>query len=160
MSKFFLLPVAALTASVILSTTAASDGHADKALTAAIDARQAQMQLFSYNMGILGGMAKGETAFDTGVATAAAQNLASVAKLDRSILWLDGSIQGEVPDTRAKAEIWTDAAGFKKSATDLEAAADGLVAATGADVSALQTAMGAAGKTCSACHETYRGPRN
>lgn len=160
MSKNFLLPVAALTASVILATTASGDGHADKALTAAIDARQAQMQLVAYNMGILGAMAKGETEFDTAVATSAAQNLASVAKLDRSILWLEGSIQGDVPDTRAKAEIWTDAAGFEKASTDLEAAADGLVAAASADVAALQTAMGAAGQTCSTCHKAYRGPRN
>ncbi|MGA9410409.1 MAG: cytochrome c [Roseobacter sp.] len=160
MSKNFLLPVAALAASAILATTASGDGHADKALTAAIDARQAQMQLVSYNMGILGGMAKGETPFDSATATAAAENLASVAKLDRSILWLEGSIQGAVPGTRAKAEIWSDAAGFEKASVDLETAADGLVTAAGADVSALQTAMGAAGQTCSACHKAYRGPRN
>lgn len=160
MSKQFLLPIAAIAASFILSTTASGDGHADKALTAAIEARQAQMQLISYNMGILGGMAKSETPFDSAVATAAARNLASVARLDRSILWPEGSVQGEVPDTRAKAEIWTDAAGYDKASVDLENAADGLIAAAGQDLAALQTAMGAAGQTCSACHKAYRGPRN
>lgn len=160
MSKNFLLPIAALTTAVVLATTASGDGHADKALTAAIDARQAQMQLVSYNMGILGGMAKGETPFDSAMATAAAESLALVARLDRSILWLEGSIQGDVPNTRAKAEIWSDAAGFEKASSDLEAAADGLVTAAGADITALQTAMGAAGQTCSACHKAYRGPRN
>ncbi len=160
MSKFIALPVAALAVAVLSSNAALGDGHADKALTAAIDARKAQMQLVSYNMGILGSMAKGEAPFDNARATSAATNLAAVAKLDRSILWLEGSVQGDVPGTRAKAEIWSDAAGFEKASADLEAAADGLVSAAGGDLAALQAAMGAAGQTCSACHKAYRGPRN
>jgi cytochrome c556 len=157
-SILFVAPAMALAMSVAFTTTAAGD--ADKAMTAAIDARKAQMQLIGYNMGLLGGMAKGETEFDTAKATAAATSLASVAKLDRSILWLEGTIQGDIPDTRAKAEIWSDAAGFEKASTDLESAADALLEAAGTDLAALQAAMGAAGKTCGACHETYRGPRN
>ena len=139
---------------------ATAENHAEKALLDAISARQAQMQLVGYNMGILGGMAKGERDFESATAVAAASNLSAVAKLDRSILWLEGSVQGQVGNTRAKAEIWTDPAGFEADATDLENAADALIAAAGTDLAALQAAMETAGKTCGACHETYRGPRN
>jgi cytochrome c556 len=157
--------ITTFTLAAVLSTTCAggialADGHAEKAMAAAIEARKHQMQLNGYSMGILGAMAKGDVAFDAATATAAASNLAATAKLDRSILWLDGTIQGEVPNTRAKAEIWSDAAGFEKSATDLETAADALVAAAGTDLAALQEAMKAAGASCGACHEKYRGPRN
>ena len=160
MSRTIFVPTLALIAATIFASTASSDGHADKAMAAAIEARKAQMQLVAYNMSILGGMAKGEVPFDGAIASSAASNLASVSKLDRATLWLDGTIQGDVPNTRAKAEIWSDAAGFEKSATDLEAAADALVAAAGADLAAVQAAMGAAGQTCSACHKAYRGPKN
>jgi cytochrome c556 len=143
-----------------LASVATGESHAEKALLDAIAARQAQMQLISFNMGLLGAMAKGAAPYDAATATAAASNLASVAKLDRSILWLEGSVQGQVGNTRAKAEIWTDAAGFNEDAMALETAADGLIAAAGTDLAALQAAMEPAGKACSACHEAYRGPKN
>ena len=137
MKKILLLPLTTALTLTAFAGTATGDGHADKALSAAIDARQAQMKLISYNLGILGAMAKGEADYDAALATAAAGNLARVARLDRSVLWVEGSVQGEVPDTRAKAEIWSDAAGFEKSATDLEVASDGLVAAAGTDLAAI-----------------------
>lgn len=140
--------------------SAFGDGHSDKAIESAIKARKAQMTLISYNMGILGDMAKGQTEFDSATATAAATSLSSVAKLDRDLFWLEGSIQGTVPDTRAKETIWSDPAGFEDAAQGLESAADALIAAAGTDLVALQGAMGTAGKSCGTCHETYRGPRN
>ncbi|QJF51324.1 c-type cytochrome [Roseobacter ponti] len=160
MKKLLLLPLSSALALAALAGTATGDGHADKALTAAIEARQAQMTLISYNLGILGAMAKGEADYDAATATAAATTLSDVARLNRSLLWPEGSVQGEVPETRAKAEIWSDAAGFEKSSEDLEAAADALVAAAGTDLAAVQAAMKAAGESCSACHKAYRGPRN
>lgn len=61
---------------------------------------------------------------------------------------------------RAKANIWTDWAGFEKSMNESVAASEKLVAAamTG-DRSATLGALGAMGKTCKSCHEEYRGPK-
>ncbi|MEC9345693.1 MAG: cytochrome c [Pseudomonadota bacterium] len=61
---------------------------------------------------------------------------------------------------RAKPEIWTDWAGFEKSMQDMQAAAKDLVAAaeTG-EAAKVGAALGAMGKTCGACHDTYRGPK-
>lgn len=160
MNKSFALPLAAALALTGVAGTAIGDGHADKALQSAISARKAQMQLVGFNTGLLGAMAKGEVPFDSAVATAAASNLAAVAKLDRSILWLEGSVQGTVEGTRAKAEIWSDPEGFDKAAVAMEDAATTMITAAGTDLPALQAQMKNLGTTCSTCHKAYRGPKN
>ena len=61
---------------------------------------------------------------------------------------------------RAKANIWTDWAGFKAANDKLVAASADLVAATKTmDSAQIGAALGATGKTCGGCHETYRGPK-
>lgn len=61
--------------------------------------------------------------------------------------------------TRAKAEIWSDAAGFKAANDRSAAAAAQLVAATNSgDAAAVTTALGAVTQTCGGCHNAYRGP--
>ena len=160
MSNRISFAVATAVALTAVAGMAHSDGHADKALSAAIKARQAQMQLISYNTSLLGDMAKGETEYNADTAASAASNLAAVAKLDRSILWVEGSVQGSVPDTRAKAAIWSDPAGFDTAATNLEMAAAALAEVAGNDLETLRGAMADVGKACGACHDDYRGPRN
>jgi len=59
--------------------------------------------------------------------------------------------------TEAKANIWTDGAGFKKDADALASAANALnTAAQGGNVDAVKAAYGNLGQTCKGCHETYR----
>lgn len=61
--------------------------------------------------------------------------------------------------TRAKAEIWSDAAGFKAANDKAVAASGQLVAATnGGDAAAVTAALGAVTQTCAGCHGAYRGP--
>jgi cytochrome c556 len=61
--------------------------------------------------------------------------------------------------TRAKAEIWSDAAGFKAASEKAATAADGLAAAVkGGDAAAIQTAGRGVQGTCGGCHTAYRGP--
>ncbi|WP_298969662.1 cytochrome c [uncultured Roseobacter sp.] len=160
MKRSLTLPLVAALALTAVAGTAIGDGHSNKALEDAIKARKAQMTLVGYNTGLLGAMAKGETPYDAAAATAAASTLAAVAKLDRSILWLEGSVQGTVDGTRAKADIWTDAAGFEKAAAGLEAASADMVTAAGTDLASLQAQMKALGDSCGTCHKAYRGPKN
>lgn len=59
--------------------------------------------------------------------------------------------------TRAKAEIWTNQADFKKLHGDLVAAAGAMQdAAVRGDVAAITAARARLGGTCKACHDTYR----
>ncbi|MDF1721419.1 MAG: cytochrome c [Minwuia sp.] len=61
---------------------------------------------------------------------------------------------------RAKANIWTDWAGFKAANDKFVAASADLVEATKTmDAGKIGAALGATGKTCGGCHETYRGPK-
>jgi len=61
---------------------------------------------------------------------------------------------------RAKANIWTDWAGFEKSMMETQARADDLVAAAkSGGLDAARAALGPMGKTCKACHDEYRGPK-
>lgn len=149
----FTLVAATLAAPVL------SDGHS-AALEGATKARNAQMGIIGHSIGLLGGMAKGETPYDAAIATAAAENLSAAASMERIVLWIDGTEQGAVPGSRAKPEIWSDAAGFEKNAMALETAAAAMVTAAGTDLDALRGAMQALGGTCGDCHKAYRGPRN
>lgn len=133
---------------------------ASPALEKATQARHAQMQMISYHTGVLGDMAKGDTAYDAAIATAAAENLASAASMSRITMWIAGSEQGTIEGSRAKPEIWSDAAGFEASMTALVTAATAMIPAAGTDLDALRAAMGPIGNSCGDCHKAYRGPRN
>jgi cytochrome c556 len=60
-------------------------------------------------------------------------------------------------DTKALSAVWSDSAGFAKSAVALGAAADKLTAAAKAnDKEAFAAAFKAVGDACGDCHKTYR----
>ena len=147
-------------ACIALAVTALADSHANPALENAVKARNAQMQMIAYHTGLLGGMAKGDIPYDAATATAAAKNLASAAAMERAVLWIEGSEQGAVAGSRAKADIWTDAAGFDAKSVGLITAANAMVDAAGQDLDSLRAAMGGVGAACGDCHKAYRGPKN
>ena len=63
-------------------------------------------------------------------------------------------------DSRAKPEIWSDAAGFNKSNQRFVLAAAALSQALKSnDVSAGQASQKRTGKTCGSCHKAYRLPK-
>ncbi len=60
-------------------------------------------------------------------------------------------------DTKAKAEIWSDAAGFTKASAALQQAAEKLATLAAADDKAgFAEQFEAMGKACGGCHRTYR----
>jgi cytochrome c556 len=60
-------------------------------------------------------------------------------------------------DSRAKAEIWTDRAGFDKAMKESQAAAEAMAAVT--QEAAFMPAMKTLGGTCKNCHDKYRLPK-
>ena len=159
MSRLFSFSLAA-SAVLTIATSAIADGHSSEALMKATDARHAQMQMIGYHTGILGSMAKGTTPYDADIAKAAADNLAAAASMNRITLWLEGSEQGTIEGSRAKAEIWSDPEGFEGKAIALETTSLSMALAAGTGLEALQGAMGGVGESCGACHKAYRGPKN
>lgn len=64
-------------------------------------------------------------------------------------------------ETRAKAEIWTDADTFHQRALafETEAARFNRIAQTG-DLDAIRAGQGELGKACKNCHDRFRGPEH
>jgi cytochrome c556 len=144
----------------ILAGAATGQDATQKALADATKARHAQMDLYSFNLGILGGMAKGEVPYDSAAASAAAGNLAALAQLDQTHIWPEGSDELGVDGSRAMAEIWENMPDVMAKSDDLVTAAKAMEMAAGTDLASLQAAMGPVGAACGACHKAYRVPSN
>lgn len=119
----------------------------------AIKYRKAGFTVMAAHFGRLGAMAQGRVPFDAKMAADNADVLAVVSKLPFTA-FVDGSDKGE---TRAKPEIWKDAAKFKEAADKNQAEMAKLVAAakTG-NLDNLKAAFGSAAPTCKACHDNFR----
>lgn len=143
------LPLFAGIAAVAFGSMALADGHeADPA----VKARQAHMQLYAHNLGILGGMAQAKIDYDAELAQIAANNLAAVASLDETTYWVDGTAEG----TKARPAIWENMDDFMAKQDGMTAAAAAMAEVAGTDLASLQGAMGDLGGACSACHREYR----
>ena len=142
----------------VVASTVFAASHVDPAIAGAIKARQSHMQLYAFNIGVLGGMAQEKMPYDAAMASAAASNLAALTKLDQSRYWPEGSDMDAVEDTEALPAIWTDMAGVGEKAGALVEAAAAMETAAGTDLDALKAAMGGLGGACGACHKAYRKP--
>ncbi|MBL4768620.1 MAG: cytochrome c [Rhodobacteraceae bacterium] len=134
----------------------AGAAFADDATDRAIKARQSLMQLYAFNIGGLGAMAKGTVPYDAETAGAYAANLVSLSSLNQTGLWPQGSDVGSYPDTAALPEIWSMYPDIMTKAKGLTDAATAMNAAAGTDLASLQGAMGQLGGACGACHKAYR----
>ena len=125
-------------------------------MAGAIKARQAQMQVMAFNLGILGNMAQGKAEYDAEAAQAAAGNMAALASVSFAAYFPEGSDNASVEGTKALPAIWSDSAGVEARLADLRSATAALDAAAGNGLEALQGAMGALGGACGGCHKAYR----
>lgn len=152
------LALSGILAAAVIATSAVGDGHADKAVLAAVKARQSQMTLYSFNIGLLGGMARGTIEYDADAATAAARNLAALSQLDQSRLWPQGSdnVALGADTTQALPAIWEAGSTVGEKGMALATAAIALEQVAGTGLDALRGGIGDVGKSCGSCHETYR----
>lgn len=150
----------ALAGAAIVATLAGTPVFADGHLEKAIDARNAQMTLYSWNLGMLGGMAKGSVEYDAAKASAAASNLAALAAMSPQGMWPEGSdsfaMEGK---TRAMPEIWTTYPAISEKGAALKDAAAKLAAVAGDGLDALKGGIGDVGKACGDCHKQFRVPK-
>jgi cytochrome c556 len=120
---------------------------------AAIKYRQSAFTLMGAHFGRLAEMAQGKAPFDAKVAQDNEAIFAVVSKLPWSA-FTEGSDKGE---TKAKPEIWSDAAKFKEAQDKLMSETVKLNAAvkTG-KLEDLKVAVGAVGGACKNCHDQFR----
>jgi cytochrome c556 len=146
--------VAALAATLASSVFAEEeDPFADT-----VEMRHGLMLQMATDLGKVGAMAKGETAYDQAVASRAAANIAAVA----SVLSMDqfpaGSEYQASADSFALPAIWANQDDFLTKIADLNTAAAAFQTAAATDLDSLKAGMGALGGACSACHKAYRQP--
>lgn len=144
----------------LLSVAVFGTAIADEGENPAVKARTSIMQLYSFNLGTLGGMAKGETEYDAASATRAANNIVVLTQIDQSAMWPAGSDNVSDSSTRALPAIWENFPDVGAKGQALSDAAVAMQAAAGQDVEALKVAMGDLGGACSACHKAYRAPKD
>ena len=121
----------------------------------AIKYRQSALTVMSTHFGRVGAMTSGRVPFDAKAAAENTEIVANMAKLPWAA-FPAGTDKGGIP-TRAKPEIWTDAAKFKDASDKLQAESVKLAAAgkTG-NLDAIKTAFAATAGTCKACHDAFR----
>ncbi len=127
----------------------------------AIKARQSLMQLYGFNLGIVGAMAKGKVDYDAKAAQEAADNLAQLVRMNGA-MWPQGTSQsdeGLEKETRALAEIWTTYPKVAENGKQMVAAADGLAAVAGKGLDSLRGGLKDVGASCKACHKAFRGKK-
>ena len=120
-----------------------------------INARQAEMKVNMKAMKDLVSMLKGETKYDAAAVQAAAKSITDAqAEGVAKDVWNASSQTGATVKTGAKAEIWSDAAGFAAAWKDLDTAVAALSATT--DEASFKAAFPKLGAACKGCHEKFR----
>jgi len=149
--------IAAAAAAALLAPGAGLAQEKPDAGDKAINARQGFMQLVLWNAGPLFGMAKGEVAYDAAAASARAANLTALTQYNFPELLLDGTSKADRPGkTRALPDIMADRAKFQATFERLGAAVATVAAEAGKGQAELAAAVGAMGKVCGDCHNSFR----
>jgi len=115
--------------------------------------RQAAMTLQGKYLGPIGAMMKGARPYDADVVALNATFLENLARMP----WdgFDASTKGE--KSKAKPEVFSDAAKFKAAAEQLEAATAKLGAeARAKNEAGVRASFGAVAKACGGCHDNFR----
>ena len=144
------------TAALGLVGTSVNAGDFDKQ----IKLRKAHMSLVGFQMGTLGGMAKGKIPYNAEAAQNAADNMAALSTMKNGALWPKGSDATANPGmTRAKKEAWDDYPKLQKAYGAWQEASKNMAANAGGGLDSLKGAMGALGKSCGGCHKPFRAPK-
>ena len=108
------------------------------------------------SMKTLGGLVKGDIAYDATMAEAALRTIfASAAGFPAQ--FPEDSKEGH--NTEASLKIWEDRAGFNAAAAKFVTDSEAAVMAKPADADALKAVFGQVASNCRACHTDYRAKR-
>lgn len=141
---------------IVVSAEADSGPHDD-----AIKARQALMQIYSFNTGILTAMAKEKIEYDATAASDAAANLLAAVSMKQGAIWPMGSdseTEGNRKN-RALPTIWTTYPKIMEPSKAMHTAAVAMNEVAGNGLESLQGAIRDVGKSCSGCHKEFRAEK-
>lgn len=143
--------VASVSATVAQSGPASPEEQAQKA----VHLRQANFDLIEWNFAPIGAMLKNQMPFDAALVAKNAARIEALGTMVPELFATDTS--KSAAKSKARSGIWTSAADFKAKNDDFVKAAAALTeAAKGGDKKAFQQAAVAVGKSCGACHDSFR----
>lgn len=141
---------------MVLALSIAGVAHAQAPFAKAEDAikyRKSALFVMGQHFGRLGPVVKGERPYNK---DEVAMN-AAIAEQMSTLPWAGFVAGTDKGETRAKPEIWTEAAKFKSAAEKMQQEMSKLAqVAKGGDLNAIKEQFGATGKACKACHDDYR----
>lgn len=138
------------------ATLAAGLSSAAMAEMGPIEARRACMKANGKMMGVMVPIIKGEKPYDK-AAIDGAVAATEAACAGWAGWWGEDTKPGGAVETWAKAEVWTDKAGFDAAGGAFMKALGGVKAS--ADEASFKAAFPALGKSCQDCHENFRRPK-
>jgi cytochrome c556 len=119
----------------------------------AFTVRDSIFHVIGWNMGLMGGMAKGEIPSDDAAFVEAANNIVVLSKMIGTGFIPNSIIDGSI----AKPEIWEDMDDFMDKAAALTAKAEEVAAAAASGgVAAGGVMLKDLGQTCGGCHREYK----
>ncbi len=119
-----------------------------------VDYRQGAYKIMGWHMGILGDMARGETAFDLDRAREAAHHLQWAERLTATTYTPDTK---QTKKSRLLPKAWRDMGAFADRGKTLKNEIDALVSDLEAgNEGAAKQRIGEVGKACKACHDDFR----
>lgn len=143
-------------ASAVLAGAAFAHGDKPAKLDDPVSLRMHMMMNTGAAMKTLGGMAKGELAYDAMLAETSFRVM-NAAALGFAAQFPAGS---ETAESEASPKIWSDAAGFEAAAAKFLADTAAAVAAKPADKDAFMPVFGQVASNCKGCHQDYRVKKN
>ena len=144
-------PVIALAATTL--ALAAGSAFAQAKPDVLVKQRQAAMTLLGKYFGPLGGMAQGKVPFNAQVVQRNADYLAMLSQMP----WDGFDPSTASVKSRAKPELFKETQKVKEHIDRLQGEIKKLqTAAKGGDEAAIKAQIGAVGKACGSCHDTYR----
>lgn len=128
----------------------------------AIKGRQGLMQVYAFNISVVGDMAKGKSEYNAQSALHAAENLLAAASMKNGPMWPEESGNdnlefGEMTD--ALPEIWTTYPEIGQKGADLISALEEFVETAGTGLDEMKKGLGPVGKACKGCHEDFRAEK-
>ena len=156
MKKTFLVALATV---ALGATTFVAFAQDDVPFADQIKARQSFMQVYRFNISILGAMARGNMEYDAALASASANNLLAASKMSNGAMWPAGSdmsAPGLADVTAAKPDLWANMSMVGEKSRALTAALETMAGVAGDGLDAVRGNMGAVGDGCSGCHDNFR----
>lgn len=143
-------------AAAVVLLGACSDRVKDTHPQQVVSKRQALFKKFTKTLEPMGLVARDRQDYVKASFVASAEALQELARQP----WPYFTADGNYPPTRARPEVWSQAAEFKQAQDKFLAATDALVQVAGsADLSAIRASIEAVQASCKSCHDQFRFDR-